>query len=177
MSNEKKKKKLKEIKSELLSSQEVLVKNGLKNLQKHGDDTLIHPLLQAYINVENESLKKEIHGILCSLKISLAEEQLVEALSMEEFNTIQGEILSFIWNSGFEPIDHIHTISKVAINGDYMTALEALTLAENIEGVFQEELVLESTVEIRNHLNDHPKDEKNSLLISLLGVLDSYIVE
>ena len=174
--NKKRKKELQEIKNNLLSSQDVLIQEGIKKTRKKGDHTLIHPLLTAFQNSEGKT-KEDLREMLSSLKISAAENELVNALDSEEFDLIKADILSFIWNSGFQPLDHIHDITRIAVNGDYLCALEALTLIENLDGLFQEEFVLESTVEIRNYLNEKPDEDKKPLLVSLLQIIEKLPTE
>lgn len=174
---EKKNQVLEEIKKELNSSQEVLVKNAIKNIQKKGDHTLIETILEVYQSTDNLETKNELGTMLSSLKISKAEDELLKALNEPKFGSIHQDILSFIWNSGFQPMDHLLDFVSVAIKGDYMTALEALTLVENLDGPFQEELIIESTIELKNYISENQKDEKIDLMKSLLGVVSTFVIE
>lgn len=174
--SDKKKDKIKEIRQNLLASDDILIKEGLKKAKKHGDESLIHPLLTALLNTEG-SLRNDISETLSSLKISNAEDELISALTIDDYSSLQSEILSFIWNSGFQPSEHLLLITKTAVEGDYNTALEALTLIESMDCRFPEEQIMESTLEIRSGLNDEDDDDKKKLILSLLQVIERLPVE
>ena len=175
--NKSKKKQFEEIKTDLFASQDVIVENALKKVEKMGDHSFIHPLLHVLMENENENIQDKISKMLSELKVSKAEDELLSALEDEVFIKIHGQILSFIWNSGFQPADHIATITQVAIQGDYMAALEALTLLDNIDGPFQEEHIMESTIELRNYLMENSDSDKKDLLVAMLNLLEGADVD
>lgn len=171
-SKEPKKKKI-AIVSGLKSGEERKVFSALEQIVEHGDETMVVPLIELYRDSPSEEVRARVQGLLSSLKISGAEDILIETLGDEAYQTVHGDILGFIWNSGFHPIDAVDVITKVSLSGDYMTAVEGLTLLENINGTLDEESLYQALLEVRGFLETHKDDghELYALALSIFEVL------
>ncbi len=155
----------------LKSGDEQKVFSALEQIVEHGDETMVIPLLELYRDSPSEEVKARVQGLLSSLKISGAEDILVETLGDEDYRSIHGDVLGFIWNSGFHPIDAVDVITKVSLSGDYMTAVEGLTLLENINGPLDEESLYQALLEVRSFLDVH-KDEGHELYALALSIFE-----
>lgn len=159
------KKKVKEtILKDLFSSDEKLVIRAIDRTKKHADESFIEPLLLVY-KEGSESVQSKVNEILCALKTSAAEQPLASALSDERFSGLHGDILRFLWNSGFEPVDHLPVITNCMISGDYMTAVEGMTLIEQLSEHIDDELLMESMMDLRLALNEMEKENEKYLLL------------
>ena len=158
MEDKKRKELLQKIEKELGSKDETVVTSALKQTQKHGDASLIVPLLRAFRDANEGKLKDAMAETLNTIKLSEAEEIYMEALEKKEFASIQENILSFTWNAGFQPVESVDLITRIAIEGDYMTGVEAMTLLDSMPGPLDEESLMQGLIIIRQYLLDY-KDE------------------
>ncbi len=154
------------------SSDESTVLKALKTAKDKGNVDLIEPMIDLFEKTSSFQVQEEIRAMLQELKISNAITPLIENLKRNNHD-VQEMILSAIWNSAFEPVEEIATICEVACNGNYMVALEALTLIENLEGPFEEEVLSEAKI-VLNEYFQQPEDEKSDLIKSILGVIMSF---
>ncbi|MGB1031798.1 MAG: hypothetical protein ACPGWM_04250 [Flavobacteriales bacterium] len=159
------KKKVKEtILKDLFSSDEKLVIRAIDRTKKHADESFIEPLLLVYKG-GSQAVRNKVDEILCALKTSAAEEPLALALGDERFDEMHEDILRFLWSSGFEPVGHLPLITNRMISGDYMTAVEGMTLIEQISGHIDDDLLMESMMDLRLALNDLDKENEKYLLL------------
>ncbi len=79
-------------------------------------------------------------------------------------------MLFAIWSSNLDACDHIPVIVNVACKSDFMVALEALTLIENLEGPFNEEDLMEGMIHINEYMSG-PLDDKEGLIKSISETL------
>lgn len=160
-----------EIKKDLFSPVEETVLAAVKKAEKHGDASFIEPLLQVYVSSEDEEVKGAISQMLSSLKVSDTEEELVGALENPKFADHRSDILSFIWQCGFQPVEHVALFARIATSGSYMETLESLTVIEQMEPPMQEDSLIEAMIEVRTYLADKPDPKKKDLLVAMHSVL------
>ena len=157
---------------DLFSSDEKLVLRSIELTKKYADSTFIEPLLLVYKD-GSASVQEAVDGVLCSLKISDAEEVLVKSLKDDRFQPVQGNILRYLWSSGFEPTSELLSIVQVIINGDYMTTFEGFTLIEQFSIALDDDQLMQSIVELRLKLNEiGTEDDRYTLLKSVHDHLD-----
>lgn len=167
-------KKVKEsILKDLASNDERKVLAALEATSENGDERMILLLLTLYRDADSETAKERVESMLSSLKLSAAEDVLLDALDDEEFTAIHSNILSFLWNSGFQPVDALDLITRRSLEGDYMTAVEGLTLLESINTVPDEESLYQALITIRAFLDAHKESDHElySLALSIFEVL------
>ena len=165
---------LKEAMVALFSADTATAMKGLNKIKEIGNGTVIHPLLDVYMESEDAVFQMEIREILTNLKSETAIEPLVEALEIEKYKSERGLILASLWSSGFYPSEAIDKITRAAVEGDYMCAVEALTVVENMEGPFQYESLEEATAIAEEYLGENPDDPIVALIESLYDLLLDY---
>ena len=139
---------------------------AIKDLKIHGNQTAIEPLVRCYVESTNNVVKSEIENLLNTLKVNDVQEAVIDCLSNPEFETAYQMILSSIWNSNLDYSDYLNEIVETAVNGDFMMAMECLTIFENMEFSLSEEKVMPALVTINQYLNDNHGEEspKHDLL-------------
>ena len=145
---------------------------GFKKLSSKGNEDIIQPLIDIYSSSNNNELKEEIKKTLCQLKTTKALPILIENINNNNNRVIE-LVLHAIWSSNLDACDYIPQIVKAACKGDFMIALEALTLIENLEGPFNEEDLLEGMVHINEYLSEEP-DDKERLIKSISSTLTQF---
>jgi hypothetical protein len=116
-------------------------------------------------------VKGAIAQMLSSLKMTDTEEELVNALENPKFQEHRSDILSFIWQSGFQPVEHVALLARIAVSGTYIETLESLTVIEQFEPPMQEDSLIEALIEVRTYLADQPDPQKKELLVAMHTVL------
>lgn len=171
MSKENEKKIKEELRKQLFSTQEELVLDAIEKTRNYADASFVEPLLLAHI-AGNEEIKSGVDGVLNELKVSDAETSLIQALDDERFLEIRERVISYLWNSGFQAVEAIASLAKIAVSGTYMEAFEALTVVEQMTEEIQEAHLLEALIELRTGISEMEKeDPRKPIAVSMLQIL------
>lgn len=166
------KKKLTLILEDLKSAQVSKVKTALDSLQVYGDYTIIEPLFQFILETQDTESKAEVLEFLCNLKDSKSMLMVMDCLHQPKFKTIQVEILTTIWNSPLDYSEYLADFVKLAVENDYLIALECLTVLENLDGPFEESSLLESQLYLKDYSEGkHPKSKEKDQFMSEIAIL------
>jgi hypothetical protein len=152
---------------ELQSIEEDVVVKALDKIKEKGNVQFITPMLDAFEDTDSDLVREMIRVILSELKVSEGVKPLVEGLQRknDELNEI---ILFALWHANFNPVHHLEEIVSAICNGSYMTALEGLTLIENMEGPFPADSVEAAKIIVEDYLNGKGKiGDKNALLVAI----------
>jgi len=114
-------------------------------------------------------VKSEIEGLMNTLKAENVQETVIDCLVDPNFETAQQMILASIWNSNLDYSEYLKEIVDTAVNGDFMLAMECLTIFENMEAELTEEKIMPPLLTINQYLNDNLGEEspKHSLLTEI----------
>jgi hypothetical protein len=173
MSSNTKNKQIEEIKNDLFSGDDVVVMKAVLKCKDQDSAALVEPLIAVYGSTSMPEIKKEVSDLLNNIKVPNAENAFLKALSNKQNAKIRKDILSFIWNSGIQPVEEVVQLVEIASAGTFEEALECLTIIENIDDQIPEEQILESASVLRSAISSQPNDPKTGLLADLLMVLES----
>lgn len=175
MTDKAKNKKIEALIAALFSADKKEVFDALKKIPKEGDPRVIIPMLRAYKAWSTESeVQTEIEHILKQLKAEGSIAELITALEDSDFANERAFVISIFWNAGLLPIDDVSVLVRHAVQGDYMIALEVLTVIENIDAKLDDNMVAESIDEIEHFLDQTPDAPHAELLYELKQVLTSH---
>jgi hypothetical protein len=145
---------------------------ALKLLQVNGDITVLRPLAELLMTDIVETSKYEIISFLGDLKVSAASGEMMEIIRDDQFLPVRQALLTSIWNSKVDYSFYIADFVEIACEGDFMEALECLTIIENMEGPFQEQHILEAQLHLKDYIEDDaPKDPQRSHILSEIAVM------
>ena len=156
---------------DLVSQDDKKVVAALDKADASGDINTVQPLLHAFRVRKEDSIRDRMRTMLSSIKISDAERVFVEELENAESEVIHADILGFIWSSGFDPSEKLDVISRIATNGDYRAAMEGLTIIELCEGVENEQILLEATLNLRTAIDACKDDTLKAMYQPMLEAL------
>jgi hypothetical protein len=172
MSENKTNKKLTQLLSELHSENPAKVTSALDSLQVYGNKTLIKPLFEFVSVSKNTQSKNEVIEFLSSLKDSPSKLEVMKILNDANFKSIQNQVLSTIWNSPLDYSEFLSDFVKIAVENDYLTSLECLTVIENLDGPFEEQVILESQIHLKEYLEGNfEKSKEKDVFISEIAIL------
>jgi hypothetical protein len=148
----------------LFSSDDEVIIKSLKKIKEDGNENLIPALLHVYSTTSSEDIKSEINSILSQLKNTNAIEILIALLATNKYPTLADSILSAIWQTGYDASKHLNFFIEIAINGEYMTCLDVLSIIENMKGPFEDEHIMSHVEQIESHILE--QDIKKSTLLT-----------
>jgi HEAT repeat protein len=158
--------------SELKMSDDLLVLKAIKKIRKSGSEKLIQPLVELLHDTDSDTVKQEIIQLFYDLKDSKSIPVLLDALDSEKGIPNRAILMSVFWQAGMNPSEEVDVFVRIAIEGDYMQALEALTVIENLEGPFKEETILESLLNLKSYFSNEKDDPKRPLILTIAEILN-----
>ncbi len=171
MSKDIKSKKTKEIINSLKSKDQAIVMRAIKSSKAHGNPLIFEEILALLTRNSDEKIYGAIQQFMMDLKDSSTIEPLIEAISNKDFFEHKAMLISAFWNSPINPNQHISFFVNEAIQGDFMVAMESVTVLQNIESPFPEEEVNESLILLKDYFSQQKDDPKADLLKDALVVI------
>ncbi len=156
---------------DLESTDTKVILDALKRIKSKGDASVIPAMISVYGSTASEDVKDEIKKLLSQLKIKEGVLPLVEGL-LEGDDEVNEMILFSLWNANLNPINYMAEIIEASCRGSYMVALEGLTVIENLEGPFEEEVLNDAKLVLSDYFQN--EDEKSDLIKSILGCVRNY---
>lgn len=176
MATTKKNTRLNNIINDLSSKEEKKVKTALKQLRKHGKKEVIKPLITLLSSTDNESIKEEITSLLFDLKDQSVVEEIITIIDSNEYPLQTATLISIFWQSSLDSSEHITTIVKQAIKGDYIVGIEVLSVLDNYDATFQETEIEDLKFDLDEAIEEE-QSEKRNLLVSIRMAMDSLNLE
>ncbi len=164
----------KQLIEDLNSKDEDTVLAAISRCKSLGDAEMIPQLLDIYIAADSESpVGIEMQEMLYTMKDKRVIEPLVEALDEKRFIPHRAKIIPILWNAGFEPKDHLSTFVRIALEGNFMEALECLTLIENLEDPLPEEELMDALIQLKDYFSDknHEQEDKYDLIRTIATIV------
>lgn len=172
----KKNTRLNNIIADLSSTEDKKVFTALKQLRKHGKSEAIKPLIEILSTTKNEDIKNEITILLFDLKDQGVVEEIITAIESNNYPLENATLISIFWQSSLDSSEHISTIVKQAIKGDYIVGIEVLSVLDNYDATFQETEIEDLKFDLDEAIEED-QTEKRNLLISIRMAVDSLNLE
>ena len=152
------------------------VLTAIKQLRKHGKPDAINHLVNLYKNTKDEEVKTSLRNFFFDLKDQSSTATLIEAIENEADIELKTFLISILWQSSLDASEHLKSLINEAINGDYMTCVEVLTVMDTFETTFQEEEIQDLDFDLADAI-DNDNGEKRDILITLKNALTTLKVE
>lgn len=164
--NKTKKNKLNQLVLDLQSDLTSKITAAITEIANYGDITIIPVLVLVLKNNQDASIQKQLKDLLADIQLSQATEVFVEELKKEENSEDIKKLLGIFWNSKLDFSDYLADFVEVAIDGDYLIALDCLTVIENMAGPFSESQLLEAQLHLKEFAenNKHSDERKNQIV-------------
>jgi len=162
---------LAQIMIDLGSEKENVVLKAIKKARTKGNEQIIPALFNTYRNTKTNLIKDEITSILSELKSTATIEPLIEELNIGN-EASRCLALTSIWSSGLNANEYIDEIIQAAVNGSFLEAFEALTIIENLDPPFEEEVILNSQIILKTYFSNQEKSEKSEILRNITNVIN-----
>lgn len=119
----------------------------------------------------SERNKDELLTFFNNLSAPDAQETMIQTLVDPDNLSIRQALLSSMWNSRLDYSSYLAEFVEIAVEGDYLEALECLTIIENLEGPFEESDILEAQLHLKEYLESGAKNDQKAILISEIALL------
>jgi hypothetical protein len=165
-------KKLKELTEILNKDNNILKAEAIELLRKEQPfEGAIGLLTSFYNKTDDFSLRKTIEGFMNDLKEQSASIEVINEIRKQWKADTISMLVSSCWQSGLDYSDYSLDLAKVFLRGDYVTAIECLTVIE--ESVH--ELSRERKDEIIKIIKEStlsPVNDKRELILELIAILE-----
>jgi predicted DNA-binding protein len=164
--------KLKELKSILGKKDNLLISEAIELLREEKPfEGAIALLTSFYDSTEDYSIRKTIENFMSDLKDQTACTEVIYELRKTWKAGTTSMLVSSCWQSGLDYSDYSSDFAKIFISGDYVTAIECLTVIEESATKLSTEKKEEILKIIREN-PPHPANEKTTLFYELQSILD-----
>lgn len=164
-------KKLKELVTILRNDNNILILEAIGLLREEQPfEGAIGILTSFYNNSDDRSVKKAIEGFMNDLKDQSASSEIINEIRKQWKAATTSMLVSSCWQSGLDYSEYSTELTEVFLNGDYVTAIECLTVIEDSI----HKLSNEKKNEILKIIDENPagiKNEKTELRLELLSLL------
>jgi len=171
--------KIKSILKDFNTGDEKKIIDGLKALKVNGDDNVIVPIIDVWNKGVSPTAEQEIINFLGDIKSTTSAQSIMDVLLNEEYNKIHVQLLTTIWNSKVDYSEYIVDFVQMAIQNDFLVALECLTIIENMEGPFEEHHLLDAEIILREFAENHnekkaEEENKVQMIVEISKLVKSF---
>ncbi|UTW65626.1 hypothetical protein KFE94_13335 [bacterium SCSIO 12643] len=164
-------KEIADIKSGLLSSEEVLVQKALDKMESKGDVSLIPTLISLWAESDSQKIKNKVESLMFGLKDKSALESLIQYIQADVSDEKKWLALNAIWQSGYDASEYLTELIDFALTNSYTNAIDIMTIIDNSE--FDETTEDKVDMNLRK-LNDFilkNKSESQGVLLEIKSIL------
>ena len=154
-----------------------VVIEAIKKNRQVGNGKTFKALLGVLKNTDEPLVETEIIQFLFDLKDEDSVPVLIKAIQDAEMSYYHSFLVSSFWQSAIDGSDYLNVFIEVAIKGEYMTALEALTVVENFDAAFSQSDLQEYEADIIEAIEQEQNEDKKALLVSLGDVIRNLPIE
>ncbi len=139
---------------------------GIQVISSRGHIGIINELVNLLMKSTDEVLHKRISTLLADIHDEGAPELIISFLTNEEYSKVRKTLLVSVWNSVLDYSPYMADFVCLAVEGDFLEALECLTILENMAGPFEEHELLEAQLYLKEYLakKAHESEQKNRIL-------------
>ena len=167
----------KNILKDLQASDPKIVLDAIKKSRKEGNVKIFKAIVETLKNTDEPEIESAIIEFLFDLKDESSISILIDAIQDDEMDYYRSFLVATFWQSALDGSNHLDVFVKSAINSDYMTTLEALTVVENFDCPFNESLIQECMIDLADAAENETNEDKKALLQSFYKVVQALPVE
>lgn len=137
-----------------------VVKSAIEQIKQEGDISIASELLDILLQSQDTAVITNITSLLSDVKDSNFKTILMDKLINATNNTGKANLLRICWESAIDFSEYLDVFVDMLLNDDFITALEASTVIENLEGKIPEEKIHSAI----KRLESNSDEDKNFLL-------------
>jgi len=160
-----------DIKSGLLSSEEVLVQKALDKMEPKGDASLIPTLISVWEESESQKIKRKVESLMFGLKDKGALETLIQYIQTDVSEEKKWLALNSIWQSGYDASAYLSELVDFALSNSYTNAIDVMTIIDNSEFDESTEDHVDLNLKRINQYILENKSENQTVLLEIKSIL------
>ena len=168
MEEEQKQQRIHRIIQDLGSKNERRVIEALKLIPHEGTPQMIAPMIELFQHHPSKDVRILLEKTLFNLKDQDCATPLIELLKSDAHKDVRQKVLSTIWQSGLDVSEELELLVDIAVNSDYLTVIEVITIIENLED-FNDDALTDSIAKMDEVVGK--QSETQDLLVSLRQLL------
>jgi len=170
-SKEKNKQKLTQLLLDLKAESDLKITGAINELSTFGDISIIPELIAILKNNTNHFRQKQVSKFLSDIHLPEASEIFMQQIRKEENTDILKLILPILWESKLDFSSYLADFVEISISGDYLIALDCLTIIENLIGPFSESQLLEAQLHLKEFIEKNDVvDQRKSQILSEIAL-------
>lgn len=160
--------KFKKWKEELNSREQHVSLAAIQEIEEVGHMNVFPLLIEALRTTEFLKVEQSILKLIADIQSEEKVEILLAAIQKEQSTPLRLKLLTCIWNSKQDFSTHLAEIVSLSTEGDFMQALECLTIIENMSGPFAENQLLEAQLYLKEYVENisRENDQRKVEIIS-----------
>jgi hypothetical protein len=164
-------KKLKDLETVFSKDNNILISEAIGLLREEQPfKGAIGLLISFYNGTDDFSIRKAIEGFMNDLKDQSASEEVIHEIRKKWNADTISMLVSSCWQSGLDYSDYSPDFAKIFLEGDYVTAIECLTVIE--ESVHKLSTMKKNEIiKIIRENQIQPSGEKRELFLEFLAIL------
>lgn len=164
--------KINQLLTDLRSGDETKIASAIKAFHAHGDASIIVPLLDVWLNGLSEENEMLLTELFQGLKDSSTIEPLMDAYRDDQYKPLKRSLTAVFWNSKLDFSPYLADFVLFAVDGDFMDALEAITLIEQFEGNIPEHAIMESQLLLKEYFGGtEVRDAQKDAILTDMAIL------
>jgi len=164
-------KKLKELVTVLRNDDNLIISEAIELLREEQPFEGAIGLLTSYYNTtDDKSVRKAIEGFMNDLKDQKVTAEIINEIRKQWNEGTKSMLVSSCWQSGLDYSEYTTELTEAFLTGDYITAIECLTVIEETVN----KLTHKKKDEILKIIENSPagiKNEKTELRLELVSIL------
>ncbi len=146
------------------------IMEGIQEVRESGDPEILHDLIDLLSDGGNESIENATLQVLNDLKDPNTVEVLIAIIKKYRSHRILNKLVCACWQNGLDYSAHLPLFIDLAINEDYRTSLEVLSVIEENAIHINSDERKSHIQRIENQLNNLDQ-EKRYLLEQIVSIL------
>jgi len=169
-------KKLASIQKDLESEEDVVLIAALKEAKEYGGPSLIPQLVNLLGKTESDAVRNELQSLFYGLKNQDVLPSLLDAIRSDDALIHRGFLISVLWQSRLDAEPIFMELIELAVDSDYMTILEIVTVVENMSRPSDDDTLTKAINLVQEKLQQGASGSE-PMLTSLLDVLKERLIE
>ena len=145
----------------------------LNEVRVDSSPVIIDRLIKRWKKCEDELIRESLFNYFSDLRDQQALGPIMEAILSESDNQFKNALISTLWMSSLDATEYFSELITVALEGDFMTAVEVSTVIENFDSEFSEDEIMEAMYQLDECIMEESDEEMVRMLNNLKEVINN----
>jgi hypothetical protein len=164
--------KIKSFIAQIKTSQGKEFSSLIQQLRKDAVPELLPHLIERWsVETTDQHIQEQIFQFLIDLRDPSCSGYIVNAAADPDFENIQKELLSVMWQSKLDGSDYIDELVDIALKANIETIIEVATIIGEIDNTYSEDQILDWTYLIQEHIDETSDEDRGKMLMHLIETI------